>query len=115
MSTTSDESAHRTAMPFLGVDPESLSLRHRIPRLPALAVRTQELPQLALDVGQGLGAGGYPKIGVAVLEQNIVHVMLAAKDRCHAEPALLDLRYVETKVRRGVGLHVEVDDQATEA
>lgn len=46
MSTTSDESAHRTAMPFLGVDPESLSLRHRIPRLPALAVRTQELPQL---------------------------------------------------------------------
>ena len=46
MSTTGSESAHQAAMPVHGVDPESLSLRHRIPRLPALAVRTQELPQL---------------------------------------------------------------------
>ena len=46
MSTTVDDSVRRSTTPALGVDPGALSLLHRIPRLPALAVRKQRLPQL---------------------------------------------------------------------
>lgn len=46
MTITVEPDDHRAATPVLGVDPWSLSLQHRIPRLPALAVRTEQLPQL---------------------------------------------------------------------
>lgn len=46
MTITVEPDDHRAAAPVLGVDPSSLSLQHRVPRLPALAVRTEQLPQL---------------------------------------------------------------------